>query len=243
MSKRHIQYKKGSTLVEILISLSLFLIIIISSLEFFIAVKNHFFTLKKYQELEISAWTALDKMRIDFTDSGLGLLIPQKLDVLKCVEFDGDMITVRRKDRDLSLSNDLISGSTRIALHSTAGIKKGQELSIHDRQKGETAEVMSVDREGVILSAPLSFSYNQLTAQVFSVKKISFYLDQKGRVLRRKVNSSPAQPLLEEVDSVEFSYDDASNLINVSLKTTEERTYEISVFPKNLDLASPKKTE
>ena len=179
MRKGQIRHKKGFTLVEILISLSLFLIIIISSLEFFIVVKNHFFMLKKDQELEISAYAALDKMRIDFTESGIGLLIPQRLGVVKCVEFDGDKITVRRKDRDLSLTNDLISGSTRIALHSTTGIKKGQELSIQDRQKGEIAMISSVDKESVVLASPIKFSYKQLTAEALSVKKIAFYLDLK----------------------------------------------------------------
>ena len=229
--------------MEILISLTLFLIITISSLEFFISVKNHFFTLKKDQELELSAYAALDKMRIDFTGSGLGLLIFQKLGVVKCVELDSSMITVRSKDRALSLTNDLISGSTRISLHSTTGVKKGQELSICDRQKGEIAMVLSVDKESVAIASPIKFSYKQLTADALSIKKISFYLDIKGRILRRKVNSSPAQPLLEEVEAVNFSYDNASNLINVSLKTSEERIYEISVFPKNLDLAIPERTE
>ena len=54
---------------------------------------------------------------------------------------------------------------------------------------------------------------------------------------------SAVEPLLEEVEAVNFSYDNASNLINVSLKTSEERIYEISVFPKNLDLAIPERTE
>ena len=102
---------------------------------------------------------------------------------------------------------------------------------------------MSVDKESVVLASPIIYSYRQQTAEVYSVKKISFYQDLKSRILRRKVNSSPAQPLLEEVEAVEFSYDAAPNLIKVNLKTTEEKTYELSVFPKNVDLAIPERTK
>lgn len=234
---------KGFTLIESLISLSLFLIIIISSLEFFITVKEHFFQLKKDQETDISAFAALDKMRIDIQDSGRGLLIPQKLKVVNSLRLDGDTLTVRSKEKELALSSDLVSGSTQITLNSTSGVKKGQELSIHDRKKGETIVVLAIDKERIVLTSPLNFSYSQLTTEVLLVKKISFYLDQKTHIVRRKVNSSPAQPLLEEVDSLVFSYDEASNLANVNLKMPKERTYEISVFPKNLDLASPEKRE
>lgn len=243
MMDKKIILAKGFTLIESLISLSLFLIIIISSFEFFITVKDHFFNLKKDQEKNISAFAALDKIRTDIQDCGLGLLTPHKLGILTSIELDGERITVRSKEKDLSLSSDIVSGCTRITLQSTSGIKKGQELIIHDGRKGETALIMSVDKESVILMSPVKLSYSKLTSEVLLVKKISFYLDQKGQILRRKVNSSPAQPLHEEVDSFVFSYDETSNLVNLNLKTTEERIYEISVFPKNLDLASPDETE
>ncbi len=102
---------------------------------------------------------------------------------------------------------------------------------------------MAVDKESIVLTSPINFSYPQLTTEVLLVKKVSFYLDLKSQILRRKVNSSPAQPLLEGVDSIVFSYDKALNLATANLKILEERTYEISVFPKNLDLASPERTE
>jgi prepilin-type N-terminal cleavage/methylation domain-containing protein len=231
--------EKGFTLIEVLICLSLFFIIIISSLEFFLTIKNHFFKLKKDQEMDISVFAALDKMRIDFQDGGLGLLIPQELGVISGIELDGDRITTRRKDIDLALANGLVSGSTRISLHSTTGLKKGQKLCVHDRQKGETVQILSADKEGVVLTSPIKFSYDQQKAEVLSVKTVCFYLDQKKRILRRKVNTSPAQPLLEKVEAAEFKYDDTSNLINVHLKMAEERTYERTVFPKNLKLATP----
>ena len=234
---------RGFTLIESLISLSLFLIMLISSLEFAMTVKDHFFKLKKDQEMDLSAFAALDKMRVDIQASGLGLVIPQEQGVVSGVQLDGKMLTIRSKEKDLILSSDIVSGSTRITLLSTSGLKKGQELSIHDGRKGEIAVIFSVDRESVVLTSPINFTYAQLTTQVLLVKRISLYLDLETQILRRKVNSSPAQPLLEEVDSIVFSYDETSNLVNVNLKTAEERNHEISVFPKNLDLASPQNSE
>jgi prepilin-type N-terminal cleavage/methylation domain-containing protein len=233
----------GFSIIEVLISLSLFLIIILSSLEFFMTVKDHFFNLKKDQELNIAAFAALDKMRIDFKDSGRGLLIPQKLGIVSCVESDDKRISIRSKDKDLFLKGDLIAGSTRITLYSTSGVKKGQELTIHDGQKGEKTAVLSVDKEALVLASPINFTYSQMASEVLVMKKISFYPDEERQILRRQVNSSPAQPLLEGVEALTFSYDDTSNLINVYLKTSEEKTYAISVFPKNMYLVSAERTK
>jgi len=234
---------KGFTLIEILISLSLFLIVILASLEFLMTVKDHFFNLKKVQESNIAAFAALDKMRMDFQDSGQGLLIPQRLGIVSCVELDGERISIRKKDKDLVLLDDLTAGSTRLSLHSTSGVKKGQELIVHDGHKGEMAAILSVHKTGVVFASPISFSYSKMISEVIVVKQTSFYLDHKSRILRRKVNSSPAQPLLEGAEVVVFKYEIPSNLINTSVTTSEDKTYEISIFPKNLYLANPQTAE
>ena len=57
--------------------------------------------------------------------------------------------------------------------------------------------------------------------------------------MRRKVNASPAQPLLEDVASFEFEYSKDDNLVrlNLALKAEEEKKYETIVFPKNVAMA------
>jgi hypothetical protein len=82
-----------------------------------------------------------------------------------------------------------------------------------------------------------------MISEVIVVKQTSFYLDHKSLILRRKVNSSPAQPLLEGAEAVVFTYETPSNLINASITTSEDKTYEISIFPKNLYLANPQTAE
>ncbi|MFB0564512.1 MAG: hypothetical protein ACETWK_02400, partial [Candidatus Aminicenantaceae bacterium] len=58
-------------------------------------------------------------------------------------------------------------------------------------------------------------------------------------ILRRKVNNSPSQPLLEDVISFEIIYGGTLHTINLSLalKSEKETRYEMSVFPKNVALA------
>ncbi len=59
-------------------------------------------------------------------------------------------------------------------------------------------------------------------------------IDQK-----RKTNSSPAQPLLEDAASFGFNLEEASVLVrlHLALESNKEKIYEISVFPKNAALA------
>ena len=79
------------------------------------------------------------------------------------------------------------------------------------------------------------------------LEKISVYLDEAKKILRRKVNNSPSQPLCEDVAFFDFNYEKLSNLAGLRLgleskyskyKLNEEKAYEISVFPKNMALAS-----
>ena len=65
--------------------------------------------------------------------------------------------------------------------------------------------------------------------------------DEKTHILRRRVNSSPSQPLLEGVFSFAFEYEETSNLVRLSLCFMEqmEEEYEILIFPKNMALLSP----
>jgi hypothetical protein len=65
-------------------------------------------------------------------------------------------------------------------------------------------------------------------------------LDDAKGVIRRKVNASPAQPLLEDVAAFEFDYDRNANLVRLvlAMKLSEEKKYETTVFPKNIAMAS-----
>jgi len=95
-----------------------------------------------------------------------------------------------------------------------------------------------VDKKSILLSSPLKYSFIKGKAHVCLLKKISLFLDKDKHILRRKTNSSPAQPLLEDAASFWFSYEKTSNLarLQLALDSNKEKKYEISVFPKNAAL-------
>jgi len=231
--------KNGFSLIESLISLSLFLIIVLACFEFFGRTRNLFFKLKEKEEAREAVLAALDKMRTDLHLGGAGLFDPIQLGILEGISEDSGSLIILSKEKELSLCNDLAEGQTRIQLESTSELKTGREICIFDSLNGEVLSISSVDEESIVLSSPLNFSFIKEKASIILVKKISLYLDEKKPTLRRKINSSPAQPLLEETAFFDFDWDKAANLVKLrlQLKTNKEKFYEISVFPKNAALA------
>ena len=152
--------------------------------------------------------------------------------------MNGNTLIIHSKDKDIPLSSDLVAGQTFIPLSSTAGIKKSQKLCIIDLEKGEVKTITAVNKQGIALSASLNSSYAMEDATVILIRTVSFYLDTDRGILRRKVNASPAQPLLEEVYAFDFIYETTSNIVSLSLILTakKEKEYEIAVFPKNMAL-------
>lgn len=234
--------EEGFSLIESLISLSLFLIILLSSLEFFASIRSHFLKLKDEQEVNEAAYSALDKMRKDILQGGSGLTVPVRLGVLEGISDNNGSFIIYAQEKDLSLLTDLTPGQTRILVGSTKKIKKGRELCIFDFDKGEVKSISSVYKDSLVLSSPLDSFYLKDKASLVLLKKISFFLDEDKHLLRRKVNASPAQPLLEDVTFFDHDYQKTSNLarLRLALKANKnkEREYEISVFPKNMALAS-----
>jgi len=230
----------GFSLIESLISLSLFLFILVSSLEFFVSTRNHFFNLKNEQEVNLAAYATLDKIRLDLCECGRGLIVPQSKGILDAIQVTDVTLIIQSKDKDILPENDLVAGQTYIPVVSTTGIKKGQKLCFTDPEKGEIKTIISVDKQGLALSSSLNSSYRKDEATVILVRTVSFFLDSGRGILRRKVNASPAQPLLEDVLAFKVIYEATSNIVYLSLilKMKEEKDYETFVFPKNLALVS-----
>lgn len=232
-------FGKGFSLIEGLISLSLFLFIFLSSIEIFTLTRSHFLKLKDEEETNEAAYSALDKIRIDLLDGGLGLLNPTKLGLLESISEKNGFLTIKSREKELGLFTDLIQGQTRIYVGNTKNIKKGRKLCIFDSNKGEIKSISAIEKDSIILSSSLDSSYLKLNTGVILLREISLFLDKDSHILRRKVNSSPSQPLLEEVDFFDFGYQKDSNLmiLRLCLNSRKEKTYEISVFPKNTALA------
>jgi prepilin-type N-terminal cleavage/methylation domain-containing protein len=231
--------RKGFTLLEFLISLSLLLIIVLAGFEFFGQARALFFKLKEAEENEEAALAALDKIRIDLAHCGRGLSLPIDLGLLEAVRADPEKLTVISSGGSYRLREDLVQGETRAVLLSSDGLKKGSEICIFDPDKGEVRPILSIEGACLTFSTPLENPYSRETAGLIAVEKTSFFLDRNDRVIRRQVNSSPAQPLLEDAATFLFSYDRTRNLAGIvfTLASHKERTYELSFFPKNAGLS------
>jgi hypothetical protein len=231
--------EKGFSLMESTLALALFLIVVLASLEFFGFTRSLFLKLKDKEETREAALSALDKMKADLLAGGSGLLEPIELGLLEGIIQEEGTLVILSKEKNLSPLNDFLEGQTRIRLQSTNELKKGREICIFDSHKGEVKSISNADKESVVLSSPLNFSFLKEKTQVCLLKKISLFLEKDKQILRRKTNASPAQPLLEDAILFGFSYEKPSNLarLHLALTSNKEKKYEISVFPKNAALA------
>jgi type II secretory pathway pseudopilin PulG len=230
----------GFSLIESLICLSLFLFILVASLEFLISARNHFFDLRNEQEINQAAYATLDKIRLDLCECGRGLIVPQRLGLIDAIQATDTTLIIQSKDMDILPEKDLVAGQTFIPIASTSGIKKGQKICFTDLEKGDIKTIISVDTQGLAISTPLNFSYGKDEAAVFLIRTVSIFLDSGRRILRRKVNASSAQPLLEDVFAFNVFYEETSNIVSLGLilNMKEEKEYETFIFPKNMALVS-----
>ncbi len=234
------KYKeKGLSLMESLISLFLFLLVILFSFDCFNSVRIHFFELKTSEEWNTAAYAALDKMKRDLQEAGWGLTDAIIQDIVSGISEDEETLILLSKEENLSLKCDLVTGQQRIELEDTRLVKRGHQICIHDSFGGEMHSIASADKDSIVLMSPLIADYMQKDTEIISLRKISLFFDDRRGVIRRKVNSSPAQPLLEEVDFFGFEYIRDSNLLRVhfKLKIDEEKNHEAVVFPKNIAMA------
>jgi type II secretory pathway pseudopilin PulG len=231
--------EKGFSLLESLLSLSLFLIIFLSSLEVFGIARNVFFKLNAEEKKREGVSFALDRMRLDLLDAGRGLDKPIQWGLLKGISRENDSLTLLYKEDEFRADSDLLAGQERIFLQGTQTLKKQRQICIQDSKNSEVKTVISSDKESVTLTSPLNFSYAQQETSLVLLRKITYFLDEKTRILRRRVNASPAQPLLEDVSNFYFNYDESTHLLRlqITLKEEKENMYEISVFPRNMALA------
>jgi len=240
VEKKRKSREKGISLVESLLSLSLFFLLFVSSLQFFGFARNSFFKLKETETAQEAAILALEKMKIDLLQGGLGLSKPLELDLFKGIEEKSQTLNFLSKEKDLHLLDNIFTGQAQISLETTKGMVKGREVCIFDSHKGEIKGISSLTGKSITLDSPLNYSFLKEKSRILLLKRIILFFDAKKQIIRRKVNNSPSQPLLEEAVSFDFSYSEASNLLNLRfcLKPEKEKIYEISVFSKNTALAS-----
>ncbi len=235
-----IETQKGFSLLEALISLCFFLLIVIFSLDCFISAKNHFVILKESEISDTAVHTALDRMRRDLFEAGLGLTEVMEMQILDGVSDDSGELVILSRGEELVLAGDLASGQFQIFTPDAPSVKKGQLIVVFNPFRGELHSVISIDLPWITIDPPLVSDYLQENTKMILLRKICLFFDETDSVLRRKVNASPAQPLLENVASFGFDYVKETNLVHIefSLNSYEERKYETILFPKNTAISS-----
>jgi prepilin-type N-terminal cleavage/methylation domain-containing protein len=233
--------RRGFSLLECLIGLTLSLFIVCAALGFFLSAQDHFFRLKEAQEAGQSALAAMDKMRTDVLRAGEGLAVPASLGLLEAVSEIPDGLLIVRAEETYGLAEDAPGGETRIRLLGVSGLKAGREICIVDREKGEIRSVSSVEEGVVVCAPPLGAGYAAGRTSVLLLETTRLTFDEARASLRRGVNLSPAQPLLENVRSGVFRYDGPANAVRIRFELDSpsqgDKTYELCLFPKNPALA------
>jgi len=230
---------RGFSVLETLISLTIFSFIVLGSLQCFLSARSYFLEMKHKHETNQAALSALDKIKTDVSQSGKGLLTLSQLKVLKSIACENNILCIQLNDLEFTSPSSLIQGQTKIFFNDPRQLKKKRKLAFFDSQKGEVKEISSVESQSCILSSPLSHSYEKNQVHIVLLRELRFYLDRKKDILRRKVNSSPAQPLLEKTSDFLCSYDEMTNLVQIKiiLKNKKEIEYEANIFPKNTALS------
>lgn len=226
---------RGFSLLECLIGLALSLFVVCVCLGFFMAAERSYFRLRDGEEAAQAALAAQDKMRVDLLRAGQGLAPAAALGLVEPVAEAGGGLLVTRAERAYALAADLAAGDTRIPLDSVADLRPGREVLIADAESGEVRTLASVGGGAVVVSTPLERGYARSGASLQLLERVALTLDPRLRILRRRVNSSSAQPLLENAGAAEFAFDGPANLVRVrfSLAPQGDAYYELCLFPKN----------
>lgn len=231
--------RTGVSLIESLVSLAIFSFVILAALGFFGTARAAFFRIRDSQTACESATAALEKIRTDILQAGRGLLQPLRLNIVKGIETESGSMTLTSMEKESALLAEAAAGATTILVAEGEGFVSGKIVCLRDLQNAEVAQIIAVNGSSLTLASPLTFNYSQGEGRVLLLQKISLYLEAAKSVLRRKVNASPAQPLLEEVGAFAYGYGSETCLAEISLKlaANQEKEYGIKVFPKNLALA------
>ena len=231
--------KDGFTLIECLLGLALSLFVISAGLEFFVRAEKAFLRLKEREEAGQSALAALDRMRIDLLHAGRGLSPEIGLGLVEAAEATPDDLRTAALEKELALAADVRAGDTRLSLLSTEDITAGQRLALRQDEAGEVRTIVRADAGGVVVDAPVERDYLRGAASLALIERVTYFLDGSARILRRRVNTSPAQPLLEGAARAVWSLEAEAHLVRIRLELDIEgaHPHEATVFLKNPALA------
>jgi hypothetical protein len=234
--------EKGYSLIESSLCLALFLFILIAVFESFGITRSLFFKLKRAEEDNQSALAALDKMRIDLIRAGSGLAPQIRMGLVEGVAIINSELVISRREKECFLLADISPGENRMVLETAAGLSPGREVCVFNDEECEIRTISSILGKTVLVDAPFKAYYSMGESQVAPLDKTFLFFDQKSGSIRRKVNTSSPQPLLDDILFFDFFYHKDVNLagLNFALINNKEKKYEVYIYPKNVALGLPR---
>ncbi|MBP6909298.1 MAG: hypothetical protein KBC18_02600 [Candidatus Saccharicenans sp.] len=229
----------GFSLLESLISLSLSLFILVSALEVMTQAKRIYSRSQSEQEAALGAAVALEKIREDLERAGAGLEGHRPETDCWPIKVANSVITMYSGDITIKLAADIEAGQTSALVilwpGSDSKLRAGRTMLLAGQNQVELVEITGVMNNRLFVSPAFSSSFRAAESAAYLLETVEFYLDSKQPILRRKVNGTSGQPLLEEVSSFEPAYDQLSNLVSIRLGTgsKKEKSYEFLFYPKN----------
>ena len=230
---------RGSTLLESLLALLFFLIILQVSLEFFGTARTAFFKLEDGLSARESAEAGLERIREDVLQAGWGLSGPISLGLTAGIEAAADGMVLTSLESSTALAADAAPGAASVAVANAGDFGPGRAVIVMDKTGGEALTVASVTGGVLGLDRPLSRVYAASDSEIFLLRRVAYSFDAAKGTVRRKINASSPQPLMEGVSSFSLSVGAADGLVEASLSIVEKpgRTYGFKVLPRNLALA------
>lgn len=232
--------KKGFSLLENLVGLTVFFLIVCGTLEFFGTARRVFFRLRAREESCQAAWAALDRIRADVLAAGQGLARPMRLGLVSGFEQADGRWVLLRAGAAPRLTADAVSGQTRLTVSQTEETWSGRILAVFEANHGEIVEIQS-SADGILeLSTPLASGYRSACASVAILQKTTLYLDDEQHILRRKADASPAQPLCENVHSFDLAFEAGRALaaVRLALASAPEKSYALTILARNTALGN-----
>ena len=232
--------RSGFTLLECLIGLAISLVVIVAGLGFYASAQKTFARLQAREEAGQAALAAIDKMKINLLHAGQGLAREISLGLVRAAETAAGELRLTAAEQTLALAAGAGAGDTRLSLLSTAGLTPGRRIALRQGGAGEVRTVARVEAGAVLVDAPLERAYEPASASVSLLELVAYYRDDASRILRRRVNASPAQPVLEGLSAADWSLDAAAGLVHLHLELDLQGApaHEATIFLKNSALAS-----
>jgi len=230
--------ERGFLLFESLLALAFFLVLILSSIEFFASARMLFFKLYDTQTDKENALAALEKLRSDVHQAGEGLQFSVSLGLAEGIEVAGGSLILKSAAAAAVLSEEARAGQSVLKIDNGADFTAGRPIFLADKNKGEALVTASVEGNSLILTAPIVFDYIKGEGTVALAQTVSYYLDEDRSTLRRRVNSGIAQPVLEGVQAFAAGLSADGRLVSagIRLMTSPDVPREMTVVPKNLAL-------